>query len=532
MTIATRRTLAALGLLAAVLAVVAGLVNATPGDHDADARVRHAAALATAGAAASLSPAALTARPDTSITVGAHPSGRPVAPGFVGVSIEFSALSAYTGRNPKAVNPVFEQLLRNLTPGQAPVIRIGGDSSDSTWWPVPGVHTPGGINYTLTRLWLALARSLAVDTRSKMILGVDLAVLGPRLAGIEARALLHGVGAKQVQALEIGNEPKRYVLFPWYRNAAGRLVYIRRRDYGFAQFSSDFARTARVMPSGVALAGPTFGGYTWMPDLPAFMTQEPRVSIITDHTYPLNRCWTRPGQPEYPTTSRLLSTFSSRHLVAGLPPYVALAHRAGDIFRVDEMQSIACGGKTGISDTFTAALWSLDTLFSMVRAGVDGVNLHTFPAAAYGLFHFTHAGGVWRGTVAPEYYGLALFARAAPTGSRLLAIHHRGSTAIRAWATRGRDGTVRVLLLNDSLTQSHTVVVHEPAGAGQATLTRLIAPGVSATSGVTLGGASFSPTTGRLGTVHALRLSASGGGQLRITLPAASAALVTLAPGA
>ena len=51
-------------------------------------------------------------------------------PGFVGVSLEYSALHLYTGRDPNAINPVLVQLLRNLAPGQSPVLRIGGNSSD------------------------------------------------------------------------------------------------------------------------------------------------------------------------------------------------------------------------------------------------------------------------------------------------------------------------------------------------------------------------------------------------------------------
>ena len=516
MTPAIRRALAGFVVAALAIAVVIALVP-TPGDHDADARVRSVPA---------------PARPDVTVTVTPHAVGRPVAPGFVGVSIEYSALSSYTGEDPTAVNPVFEQQLKNLSPGHPPVVRIGGNSSDSTWWPVPGMTKPKGINYTLTRRWLALARALATDTGARLILGVDLALGGPPLAATEARALLHGVGTRHVQALEIGNEPKRYALFPWYRNAAGKLVYIRPRDYGFTDFSTDFARAAAVMPAGVPLAGPTFGGMTWMSALPTFLTQEPRVSIVTDHSYPLNRCWTRPGQPEYPTTPRLLSTFSSRHLITGLPRYIALAHRSGDVFRVDEMQSIACGGKVGISDTFAAALWSMDTLFSMARDGVDGVNLHTYAKAAYALFHFRHTAAGWVGTPSPEYYGLAMFARAAPAGSRLLALRPSASRDIRTRATRGRDGTVRVLLINDSLTRGHTVELRQPLRGASATLTRLSAPGISATSGVTLGGASFSPGSGRLGHVSTEHLTASRQGLLRVTVPAGSAALVTLRPGA
>lgn len=506
----TARALAATGLAALGIAVAISLVP-SPADRDADA-----------------GPDLLVGAIDTSVTVTPQLIGRPIAPSFVGVSIEYSALSHYTGRDPRAINPVFVALLRNLSPGRPPLIRIGGNSSDSTWWPVPGMTRPGGINYTLTRRWLALARRLAQDTGGKLILGVDLEAGSPLLAAVEARALLHGVGSRHVAALEIGNEPKRYALFPWYRNAAGQLVYVRPRSYSFSAFSADFARAAARLPHHVTLAGPTFSGFTWLPHVASFMASEPRVHVITDHAYPLNRCWTTPGKPEYPTLSRLLSPFASRRLAAGLARYVALAHATGDAFRVDEMQSVACGGKPGVSDAFASALWALDTLFSMARAGVDGVNLHTFPKAAYELFHFSHAGGRWRGTVAPEYYGLALFARAAPPGARLLVVRHSGSQAIRTWATRGSDGRVRVLLINVDRLHAHTVILRQPLGRTAAAVLTLTAPSASATSGVTLGGASIRSDTGRFGPAHFRALPVSQRGIVRVRLSAASAALVTL----
>ncbi len=62
---------------------------------------------------------------------------RAIPAGFLGLSLEYSAVSAYAGRDPSAVDPVFEQLIRNLTPGQRPVLRIGGDTTDWSWYPVP-----------------------------------------------------------------------------------------------------------------------------------------------------------------------------------------------------------------------------------------------------------------------------------------------------------------------------------------------------------------------------------------------------------
>ncbi|HTU88435.1 MAG TPA: hypothetical protein VMF57_22840, partial [Solirubrobacteraceae bacterium] len=110
--------------------------------------------VALAAAAIAIVPAgAVGAATDTPTTAAGSPLtlqvsgtavGRPVAPGFVGLSVEFPAVRTYTGLNPNAINPVFVQLIRNLAPGEAPVVRIGGNSSDATWLPAAGVHpTPG-----------------------------------------------------------------------------------------------------------------------------------------------------------------------------------------------------------------------------------------------------------------------------------------------------------------------------------------------------------------------------------------------------
>ena len=79
------------------------------------------------------------------LTVGRGALARPIPAGFLGLSFEFDGLLAYMGEDQNAVNPVLEQLIRDLTPGQRPVLRIGGDSTDWTWWPVPGVPRPPGV---------------------------------------------------------------------------------------------------------------------------------------------------------------------------------------------------------------------------------------------------------------------------------------------------------------------------------------------------------------------------------------------------
>ncbi len=87
-----------------------------------------------------------------------------------------------------------------------------------------------------------------------------------------------------------------------------------------------------------------------------------------------------------------------------------------------------------------------------------------------------------------------MFAQAAPPGAHLL--HTSGALgSVRAWATRAPDGSLHVVLINDDTAQTRTVAVHISGSHGAATLERLRGKGLTATSGVTLGGQSFGDTT-------------------------------------
>src|SRR5205807_9668731 len=178
--------------------------------------------------------------------------------------------------------------------------------------------------------------------------------------------------------------------------------------------------------------------------------------------------------------------------------------------------------------SFASALWALDALFAMASVGADGVNIHTYPTSTSALFSFTRRNTVWRAFVEPEYYGLLMFAQAAPPRSRLLRVS--GAGAVKTWATRAPDGHTRIVLINDSATDPETIEVHAPGvrAAGAATLERLGAPSLSAGSGVILGGQTFGGHT-ESGQVspHASSVFPDGG-DFVVDVPAASAALLTL----
>lgn len=468
-------------------------------------------------------------RSDTVVTIGRRELGRPVPSGFVGLSLEYPFVSTYAGADPRAVNPVLVKLIQNLESGQAPVLRIGGDSTDGTWLPVRGLVAPRGVSYNLSPSSLALLRALAVATRARLILGINLKSGSSKVSVAEARGLLAGVGRSRIEAFEIGNEPEYY--------AARRdpvsigVVPTRPPGYDFQAYSREFSRLRRLLPP-IALAGPATGSLSWLTHLPQFLAAQRTLAQVTFHRYPLSRCVTDPRSPHYPTVANLLSPFASRGLMDGAGRYVAIAHRHRIVLRVDELNSVTCQGKPGVSDTFASALWVLDALFEMARVGVDAVNIHIWPRAEPNqLFTFRQLHGRWVGSVRPEYYGLLMFTQAAPPGSRLLQVRATGTGQIRQWATLALDGRVRLVLINDSLTHARSVRVQPPARSGYGMLERLQAPSAYTTGSVTFAGRSFGTqsSTGTLaGPVRSILAPALSGYEVR--LPAASAALVIIAP--
>jgi hypothetical protein len=462
------------------------------------------------------------------VTVGAPQHVRPIAPGFLGLSLEYSAIEPYAGTDPVAVDPAFVQLVRNLSPSQQPVLRIGGDSTDWAWWPTPSVRRPLGIRIDLSPTWLAVTRSLADTLNAKLILGINLEADSRAVAAAEARAFVSGLGRTRIQSLELGNEPELYHSFGWYTNARGRAVPGRGDRWSFANYVKDYSKIAAALPP-IPLAGPAIGAPGWLPNIGAFAKAQRRVKTVTVHRYPLQQCHQPAASSKYPTIAHLLAPQASVGLANTVIPLARAAHANGDPIRVDEMNTVSCGGAAGVSNAFASALWTVDALFGMARVGVDGVNIHTYRGATYELFSFQHVGDVWSAFVRPQYYGMLLFAQAAPPGSHLL--HVAGASGqLRAWATRAPDGRTRVVLINEDGRRAHNIALRVKGAHGTGSLERLLAPGLGATSGVTLGGQSFGTetSTGQLPGPAETATVMPRGNSYAVSLPPASAAMLTV----
>lgn len=457
------------------------------------------------------------------------PGTRPIPRGFVGLSVEFTHLLKYTGTDPQHVNPVFESLLGSLAPGGAPSLRIGGVSTDHTWWPVRGRKRPTGVNFTLTRNWLAVAGAVVHDLGAQALLGINLEADQPWLAAAEARALSGSIGPANIAGFEIGNEPSNYSHFAYYR-VKGRAVHGRPGTYGFPQFTANFATFAQTL-RGFPIAGPALAGYGWLAHLGEFLRAVPSVSTVTFHRYPLNSCFPPPGAPDEATLPHLLAPFAASGFLDPAKPFVAMAHRHGARFRLDEFNSVSCSGKVGLSNIFASALWAVDTLFHVAQDGIDGVNVHTFPGASYAPFDVRRSGARWSATVHPEYYGLLMFARAAPAGSTLLRVTGGTPPGISVWATRAPDRSIRVVIVNKRTTRYDLGIALHGASA-TAAVQRLLAPGLQATSRVTLGGQAVATpsTTGALVGNASTETTTPQSGRYVLRVAPASAAMLTIAP--
>ena len=458
------------------------------------------------------------------VTVGAPLPGRPLPNGFLGLSLEYRAITEYGGQDPKAINPLLVRLIDELFPGERPQLRIGGDSTDRAWWPAHGVQKPLGAYIRLGRRWGAVAGALVRATDARVILGINLEADSSAVARTEATGLVSAIGRDRVQALELGNEPELYSSFTWY-HVHGRKMPGRAPSWNFGNYLQDFSAIARSLPN-VPLAGPAVGSRKWFGYVGDFISAEPRVRIVTLHRYPLQACYIAPGARTYPTIAHLLTPASTTGLADSVARDVRLAHARGLQVRIDEANTISCGRVPSVDESFASALWVMQTLFAFAHTGADGVDVHTYAGSPYALFKFHHRDGAWRAVVYPEYYGLLMFAQATPPGSRLLEISGAQRARIGAWATRTLNGQVRVVVTN-SHRQPRTLAIRIPGGTARATVERLLAPSLRARSNVTIGGQTLS-ATGRTGLSDISRVPRRGNAYV-VKIPAGSAALLTTA---
>ena len=455
--------------------------------------------------------------------------GTPVPDGFLGLSFEYWGLSV-DERHPL----LFDRVMSLLHPrGTRPMtIRIGGDSAQQTFLAPRRRHLSHWA-FGVDRRWIARTVRLVRIERLRVIADLNQNSATTAQAVALARRLLRGLPRHTLRGFELGNEPDIYRRSIW--DAAvrrtpsldGRLpAQITPRDYA-AEFLAD-ARALRGLERGFGgrrfLLGPTLAAprvdQRWIQTLLA--APHPDLGAITVHQYPYSAC-SPPTASNYPTITRLLSHHALGAMSANVAPAVRIARRADLPVSVTEFNSVTCGGRRGVSDSFATALWAPGALFELLSAGVRSADLHARAIADNSPFRWDRVGL----NPQPLLYGLLLFVRALGPGARLLPTHLATNRLARvnAWTIALGSGTEHVVILNRG-TRRLRLLLHERSGR-RLSVQRLLAPDVRARNGITLGGQRLSNRARWIGPRVTTPVPLVAGRAV-VSMPPHSAALVTI----
>ena len=369
------------------------------------------------------------------------------------------------------------------------VLRIGGTSADATFLDPPGSRLPKW-EFGVTPGWLTQTSSLVRQLGARVIVDLNLVTDTPSVAARLAATVQKALPRGSVIGFEVGNEPDLYSHSYWEGatssggpDAPTLPAGISSDDYvpDLDAYAQTLARIAPDTPLiGPAAAYPTFN-LKWISNL--LSSPHSGLGLVSAHYYPYWAC-ARPNSSSYPTVARLLSNNAAAGLAEAVTPAARAAHAAGLPFRLTELNSVTCGGVAGVSDTFATALWAPDALFNLVRAGVNGVNVHVREDAINGAFALRDRGLIAR----PLLYGMILFDRTLGPGAMLVParVLTRRSLDLKAWAVQIDGGVLHVLLI-DKTNRSGTVQLRLPTTA-TATVQRLLARSADARSCITLDG--------------------------------------------
>jgi hypothetical protein len=446
--------------------------------------------------------------PEVRVTIDPARTLAVIPPDFTGLGYEIS--SAARPGLLSAQNSVYVKLARTL--GPKGVIRVGGNTADYASYSANGkpLSSPEGKAGSVVNDEVLVDLGTFLDaTGWKLIWTLNLGKGTLENAIAEAKGVRAGSRGKLL-AFEIGNEPD---LFP-------RREGHRRAGYGYEDYLREYRvwRDAlrKAIPD-IAFAGPDAAVATeWVTRFAADEGKD--LKLLTHHYY-------REGQNPTSDINKLLH--SDPKLSPILKKLRAASEFCGAPYRICETNSFSGGGKPGVSDTLAAALWVLDFMFILASSGCAGVNIETGVnqrgfVSSYSPIGDDEQGHYW---AAPEYYGMLAFARGG-MGRIISNTVDAGNRTIVAHATQPDHNRTVVTLINKEATSDAVVAIDGDPKFRTTSVLRLSGPSLESKSGITLGGAAVSPD-GLWRAAQGEEVARSQG-RLKLRLPAASAALITL----
>lgn len=444
---------------------------------------------------------------DITKTIGSLPAG------FLGFSYEASTLPETTSFNALQGNLV--TLYHLLGQGN---IRIGGNSVDrDTFWQPGNLQIPTWASAIITYPDIDRLALFARRTGWHIELAVNLGHLNTSDIRSEASYAEAALGQK-LTALECGNEP----------NDFGN--DLRPANYSYALYKIDFLACANAIGDIAPLAGPDTAGASFIPQFAH--DESGRVVMLTQHAYTLSQCGKQTA-----SVGELLSPSSDQSELDQVMDTLNATRDAHLPLRIDESNSVNCGGISGISDTYASALWAIDDLLLMAEAGVAGVNFHgglelcsghDGLAGSYTPLCASTSANLRKGIFAPQplYYGM-LFSSLLGSG-HFYPVNVSTSRNLTAYALHEKDGKNRIMLIEKDSPGATpaNVTVQFGQASGQAQVLHLNGSALNSNQDINIQGATVSQN----GTFipGPPDLVQGQHGTYVIHMPAGSAALVTL----
>lgn len=286
------------------------------------------------------------------VTIDAGDKGPSISPTFSGLSFETALILAGGDKGERYFSPHNEALVAMFKTLNVRSLRIGGNTADRATVPMPS--------------------EADIDSLFRFARAADVKVIYTlRLKEHADPAVAAGVAKfiwdryrDNVLCFAIGNEPTMYL--PDAETYCEQLrLYMEAID-----------------SPGVA-PGATFAGPAATPNKTAWCRTvaerlggpQSRLKLITQHSYPggdAKKIVDPAAGRAAMLSEKWIANYQKFH-----DDFVPVVKRQQLSYRLEECNSFYSGGRDEASNTFAAALWTLDFMYWWAAHGCDGVNLHT-----------------------------------------------------------------------------------------------------------------------------------------------------------
>ncbi|CAN8103872.1 unnamed protein product [Discula destructiva] len=285
--------------------------------------------------------------------------------------------------------------------GKAPPVRIGGTTSDETtlYESIAGGGSSNGTaQFNITTAWYSSFADY-FPAGTDLIYALNFANNASNWADAQAQAaaIWAALGDK-LTLLELGNEVDHFIAESWRAPGWDVAQYIQQ----FHTFTANIMSADWYAAAGAAapkFQAASFADPPWVPDqqdeiddfdivnLTAGGLVDREHSVIETyavHLYPQSTC-------DAARWLRMRLDLLSNHTVLWLNvsqyvPQVAAADAANTPLVFGETNSVSCSGRSGISDTFGAALWGVDYVLMAASIGMPKLYFHLGAQSQYSAF--------------------------------------------------------------------------------------------------------------------------------------------------